>query len=268
MAGLYDMIYTVDGSLLLADIIAKGATLDITKMVIGSGYMPDGKSMGQMRTVVDPRIELPIKKKIRADDKAEIIIGSDFNNSEVTESFFYRELGVFAKGIYPDGTESDETLYMYGNAGDSAEYIPAHAGATAVEKRIDIITYVGSKTNVSVEIKGSLYVPQDVFDEEIQRINDQMSQSAEELNTLKQKFEELTILKLQVSGEKPDPGPWIWFDDQMDGLKPDTEFLLDLTAGDSGEVQAEVERKNYNVENATTSEQQITNGSIFVDVIN
>ena len=170
MAGIYDMIYTLDGNLLLADVIAKEATLDITKMVVGKGYLPDGKSMGQMREVVEPVVELPIKKKVRAEDKSEILISSDFTNSDVAEEFFYRELGIFVNATYPDGTQSGDILYMYGNAGDSAERIPVHSGSTVVQKRIDVLIYVGSKTNVVIEIADGLNVTRSEFDTEIQRL--------------------------------------------------------------------------------------------------
>lgn len=74
-------------------------------------------------------------------------------------------------------------------------------------------------------------------------------------------------LKLQVGGENPGDGPWIWFDNQMTDVQPEQEIVLVLTEGSDGEVQAEVDGKNYNVENATLDEQQITANNIFVDVI-
>lgn len=175
MAGIYDAVYTIDGGILLSDVIVKGAQLNITKMVIGSGYMPDGKSMGQMREVVEPVVEMPIAEKVRLDDQATMRIRSNFSNEEVQDGFFYRELGVFVQGIYPDGKTSEETLYLYGNAGDSAEYIPAHGGTTVVQKRIDLLTYVGSKTNVKVDVIDGLNVTREEFAEEIGKINETIS---------------------------------------------------------------------------------------------
>ncbi len=158
MAGLYDMVYTDEGAKLVAGILAEEAKLDMTKIVVGKGYMPDGKGLGQMEAMVQPVADLPIKKKERMGDESEIVIGTMFDNTEMAESFFYRELGVFAKAVHPDGSESKEVLYMYGNAGDSAEYIPAHSGNTVVEKKIDIVVYVGRKTNVVLEVAEAFFV--------------------------------------------------------------------------------------------------------------
>lgn len=173
MAGLYDMVYTESGENLLADVIAKEAVLDITKIVIGKGYVPGENDMEGMKAVVDPVVELPIKKKEKTEEESEVIIGSEFNNTEVREGFYYRELGVYAKGTYPDGSESDEILYLYGNAGDSAEYIPAHSGSVVVEKRIDVIVYVGGKTNVSLEVKEAFYATKEELTEAVRKIKDE-----------------------------------------------------------------------------------------------
>lgn len=170
MAGLHDMIYTESGENLLADIIAKEATLDITKIVVGKGYVPEGKNIAQMEAIVDPVVELPIKKKEKTEERSEIIIGTEFNNVTVQEGFHYRELGVYAKGVYPDGSESEETLYIYGNSGDSAEYIPAHSGSVVVEKRIDVIVYVGGKTNVSLEVAEAFYTTKEELEEAVQKL--------------------------------------------------------------------------------------------------
>jgi hypothetical protein len=170
MAGLYDMVYTLAGRNLLADIIAKEATLDITKIVVGKGYVPDEKNMEEMETVAVPVMELPIKKKTRVEERPQIIIGSEFDNTNIENPFYYRELGVYAKGIYPDGSESEETLYLYGNAGDSAEYIPAHSGSVVVEKRIDVIVYVGGKTNVSLEVAEAFYTTKEELEEAVQKL--------------------------------------------------------------------------------------------------
>lgn len=262
MAGIYDAVYTVDGGILLADVIAKEATLDITKIVLGSGYLPEGKGMQQMTDVAIPEVELPIKRKYRAEDAAEVVIGTDFTNETVTKSFYYREFGMYAKAIYQDETESEEVLYLYGNAGDSAEWIPAHSTSTAVVKRIDIVTYVGSKTNVNVEIADGINPTYEELEQELSDLKAEIEQEIDE------KILEIPGLELYIGSTRPTSNnPWIWFDGipQSEQAKA---FTLNLSEGNDADVQAEVEQKEYNVNNGTLNEDNLKEGEFFVDVIN
>ncbi|MFR8038623.1 MAG: hypothetical protein ACLU5E_01450 [Anaerovoracaceae bacterium] len=262
MAGIYDAVYTVDGGILLADVIAKEATLDITRIVLGSGYLPDGKGMQQMTDVAVPEVELPIKRKYRAEDAAEVVIGTDFTNETVTKSFYYREFGMYAKAIYQDETESEEVLYLYGNAGDSAEWIPAHSTSTAVVKRIDMITYVGSKTNVNVEIADGINPTYEELEQELSDLKAEIEQEIDE------KISEIPGLELYIGSTRPTSNnPWIWFDGipQSEQAKA---FTLNLSEGNDADVQAEVEQKEYNVNNGTLNEDNLKEGEFFVDVIN
>jgi hypothetical protein len=225
MAGLHDMIYTESGENLLADIIAKEATLDITKIVVGKGYVPEGKNIAQMEAIVDPVVELPIKKKEKTEERSEIIIGTEFNNVTVQEGFHYRELGVYAKGVYPDGSESEETLYIYGNSGDSAEYIPAHSGSVVVEKRIDVIVYVGGKTNVSLEVAEAFYTTKEELAEAVQKLES-------ETVPITQKGEAGGVAELDDNGKVPSAQLPSYVDDV---LEYDTAAAFPAT-GESGKI--------------------------------
>lgn len=263
MAGIYDAVYTVDGGILLADVIAKEATLDITKIVLGSGYLPEGKGMQQMTDIAIPEVELPIKRKYRAEDAAEVVIGTDFNNETVTKSFYYREFGMYAKAIYQDETESEEVLYLYGNAGDSAEWIPAHSTSTAVVKRIDMITYVGNKTNVNVEIEDGIHPTYEELNDELNNLKTEIEQEIDE------KIANIPGLEMHVGNTRPESSnPWIWFDGNPTEQAASQTFTLNLSEGNTADVQAKVEEKDYNVENGTLSEDDLKEGEIFVDVIN
>lgn len=262
MAGIYDAVYTVDGGILLADVIAKEATLDITKIVLGSGYLPEGKGMQQMTDIAIPEVELPIKRKYRAEDAAEVVIGTDFTNETVTKSFYYREFGMYAKAIYQDETESEEVLYLYGNAGDSAEWIPAHSTSTAVVKRIDMVTYVGSKTNVNVEIANGINPTYEELEQELSDLKAEIDRGIDE------KIAEIPGLELYVGGTRPESqNPWIWFDGTPAEQAAQT-FTLNLSEGNDADVQAKVDQKEYNVDNGTLNKDNLKEGEIFVDVIN
>lgn len=150
MAVFVQQDITNAGLLLLAK-VQTGGTLTFSKITVGSGYLPDTVSPRTIEQVVTPVINVDInKKEVNADRTA--TIGGIFTNRDVTEAFYFRELALFA--IDPD---LGEILYCYGNAGDTAELIPAHGGSTLVEKLIDIVTIIGSATTVSAIMASNAY---------------------------------------------------------------------------------------------------------------
>ena len=78
-----------------------------------------------------------------------------------TEGFYYRELGLYAEDPDP---EVGEVLYCYGNCGDLAEWIPPSGGATIVEKTIDIVTAIGTATNVTAYIPADAYATKEDYE--------------------------------------------------------------------------------------------------------
>lgn len=170
MAQFSNNSITEIGRLLLADVQA-GGQLQATKIVIGSGYIPGGKTARTMTTVVAPVKELVINKKERTND-GKVIYGGAFSNRDITTAFYFREFALFARVIYraEDGTITrmgDEALYSYGNAGASADLIPAYSTTTVVEKQMDLVTYVGNDTAVDMTIESGVYATQDQLAEEI-----------------------------------------------------------------------------------------------------
>ena len=55
-------------------------------------------------------------------------------------------------------------LYCYGNCGDLAEWIPPTGGATIVEKTIDIVTAIGTATNVTAYIPADAYATKEDYE--------------------------------------------------------------------------------------------------------
>lgn len=135
-----------------------GATLEATRIVMGSGYIPSGSTAATMTAVVAPVIELAINKKKRAGDGT-VTFGGAFSNETITEAFYFREFALFARVQYADGTYSDEALYSYGNAGGNADLIPAYSTSTVVEKQMDLVVWVGNETQVNLTVGSGLYTP-------------------------------------------------------------------------------------------------------------
>lgn len=74
-------------------------------------------------------------------------------------------MALYAKGVYEDGRETDEVLYSYGNAGATADLMPAYSAETAVERQIDLVTYIGNDTKINLEIASGVYVTQEQLEE-------------------------------------------------------------------------------------------------------
>ena len=149
------------GRMLLADVQA-GAVFTPTRIVIGSGSMPGGATTQGMMEVITPVKSLAINKKKRTPD-GKCVFGGVYTNEEVTEPFYFRELALYAKAVYlnEDGSvksEGEETLYSYGNAGATADYMPAYSTSTVVEKQMDLITWVGNNAQIDLSIESGLYV--------------------------------------------------------------------------------------------------------------
>ena len=168
MANFQNNAITDAGRNLLSH-VQMGAVFEPTRIVLGSGYLPAGTTTRTITAVVTPVKTLTINKKKRANDGT-VTIGGVYSNQDVSTSFYFRELGLYAKATYEDGTEVPEVLYSYGNAGDAAELMPAYSSGRPVERQMDIVTYIGNDTAVNLTIDSGVYVTQGELNEAIQSV--------------------------------------------------------------------------------------------------
>lgn len=152
------------GKMLLADVQA-GAVFVATRIVLGSGSMPGGATAQAMTDVITPVTSFSINKKKRTPD-GKCIFGGVYSNAQVTQAFYFRELALYAKAVYlnEDGTvksEGEEILYSYGNAGETADYMPAYSTSTVVEKQIDLVTWVGNDAQVLLNVESGVFLTQE-----------------------------------------------------------------------------------------------------------
>lgn len=145
MSGFDVNAITDAGSLLIAKVMASRGSITFTRIVMGDGYMPSSQVPEHMTAVVSPKATMEITK-CEVTGNGAAVVGGRYDNSEQSQDFEWRELGLYAKD--PD---LGEILYSYGNTGESAETIPAGGGATAIEKLIDVVTYVGNDVSVTAE---------------------------------------------------------------------------------------------------------------------
>ena len=135
--------------------VQMGAVFTPTKIVMGSGNLPAGTTVRTITAVVAPEQTLTINKKKRGND-ATVTIGGMYSNEDVTTGFYFRELALYAKAVYADGTEIAECLYSYGNAGSTADYMPAYTSGQPVERQIDLVVYIGNDTEVNLTIESGM----------------------------------------------------------------------------------------------------------------
>lgn len=147
MAAFINNDITAAGLLVLAKGVA-GQQINYTKIVLGDGYLEEGQTPRSLTGVVSPKATIDITKCVVNGDGT-VTVGGVFTNDQTNDGFYYRELG-----LYADDPDEDvgEVLYCYGNCGDLAEWIPPTGGATIVEKTIDIVTAIGTATNVTAYI--------------------------------------------------------------------------------------------------------------------
>ena len=156
------------GRRLLADVQA-GAVFIPTRIVVGSGEIPTGKTPATMSDVVTPVASLTINKKERTPD-GKAIIGGVYTNQDITEAFYFRELALYARAEYRDENGAvvqavAECLYSYGNAGSTADYMPAYSTSTVVERQMDLVVYVGNNATVDLTIASGVYVTREEFEQ-------------------------------------------------------------------------------------------------------
>ena len=156
MAVFSNNAVTDKGRILLAE-SQVGALFVPTKIVMGSGTKPSGSTPRSMTAVATPVVQLSINKK-RASDDGKVIIGGMYSNTSITEAFYFRELGLYAQLQLADGSFSEEVLYAYANAGSSADLMAA-ASSAVIEKQIDLVTYIGSDTQIDLTIESGAYIP-------------------------------------------------------------------------------------------------------------
>jgi hypothetical protein len=114
---------------------------------MGSGNL-GGQSQITLSAVIEPKVNLSITSLQHKSNYA--TVKGVFSNSDISEGFYWRELGVYAQD--PD---LGEILYCYGNAGALAEYIPSQT-SEIIEKVVSVSLIVGNVTSVSATIDESL----------------------------------------------------------------------------------------------------------------
>lgn len=241
MSAFYDNNVTDVGRLLLGD-VQMGASFVPTKIVIGKGYLPQGKTTRTMTDVADVVKELALNKATKNPD-GDAIFGAIFSNADIQEAFYYRELGLYAKGVYYNQSggverETAEVLYSYGNAGENAELIPAYSTGSVVERQLDLLVYIGNDTEVKLEIETGLYVTIPVFNDTVERLEKDIDEVRYIVDSTTAKKYEWAMQNGTLSLDEVDGDTKINIADKetLDAVKEKVDLIHTNTEGLSGKI--------------------------------
>ncbi len=164
MSAFNGLKFTTRGIALQAKVQA-GAQLKFTRIALGDGEL-GGSNISDLTSLKHEVKSLGIAK-LTTLSGGTAAVGTVLSNQSITTGFYWREVGVFA--LDPD---VGEVLYCYGNAGATAEYIPAGGGADILNKHIDVVSVVGNASNVTATIDDSLVY---ATKEDIQNLQNQIN---------------------------------------------------------------------------------------------
>jgi hypothetical protein len=129
-----------------------GHTLTFTRVALGDGTLAEGEDMLALTAIKSEKLSANISSFL---DKGngQYQLKFSVNNTTLDTGFWHREIGVMAK--IDDG---DEELYAYSYAGAAANFL--YDKTTPVQERfVNIDVLIGSATDVTVVIDGSVIYP-------------------------------------------------------------------------------------------------------------
>jgi len=150
MAVFGGILLTNNGRNLLAK-AQTGKVLKFTKVILGDGELGTTESITNISQLKNEILICDIIK-MQVLQKKKATITFILNNQELTEGFYWREIGLMAE----DPDTNEEVLYCYGNARNNGEYISEKNGTDILEKHINIDIIISNVENVSAKIDESL----------------------------------------------------------------------------------------------------------------
>lgn len=148
MSSYYGFVVTDDGHELIAKLVA-GQQLPISKIMVGTGSVPEGTDPHAMKALSEPVAAGTSTTPVYDGKSVRMIVEyrSDLNGG-LDHGFWLREYGVFA--FDPD---KGEVLIYYGTLGDYPQYVSA-ASPTGIDvRRFPVCIIIGEGLGVTVDYK-------------------------------------------------------------------------------------------------------------------
>lgn len=142
------LMLTADGKTLYAK-AQQGKPLQFTRFGVGDGNIGSGSLVNRTALISEKKSLLIDNVQIVNETQSAVI--ASLSNSDLAEGFYFREIGIFAK----DPDTQLEKLYLYDNAGDDGEFIPASTSGVIVNERLKILMLLENVTSVSFVPSGN-----------------------------------------------------------------------------------------------------------------
>ena len=139
----YGFCVTVQGEELIAKLVA-GSTLNLLYVMAGDGEVGDDCTPRTMTALSNPILKGTSTTPVVNDATVSMVL--EFNSSDLTESFYLREFGIFA-----DDPDDGTILFAYGTLGDYAQYMCAGTDTGVDIRRFPVTITIGEGVEVSID---------------------------------------------------------------------------------------------------------------------
>lgn len=149
----YCVYMTKDGYALQAKLFAEGGDVEITRVEVGSGVLPEDADWWKIKRLVEPRAKATSTKPLRRDCTVsmEIEYRTDMD-AGIEAPFQINEFGVFAIGA-----EGEETLILYGDLSDCPDTaVPLKYGGCV--RRYPVLMEIGPDAKVKLDYPAGAWV--------------------------------------------------------------------------------------------------------------
>lgn len=128
--------------------IIAGLNVTFKRIALGDGFDYNTEGFSQRTTLVNEVKSLTnLTMKITSTNVIELL--AKFSKGDLTDSFYFREIGVYI--VDPDD-ESQEILYAYGNKNNKGEYLTPHVDNYAIQKELPCLLSCGVASNVHINV--------------------------------------------------------------------------------------------------------------------
>ena len=145
MAEFSKLVITRKGQALLAKMLAGQGNIEFSKISASTAFY-EVEQLDALEELPDVKQANKISKITRTNDVA-VKVETAFSNTELTEGYYMRTLGLYA--IDPD---EGEILYAATTETTGNCYMPAYNGVTVSGVYVQLVTTVGNAENVSIKI--------------------------------------------------------------------------------------------------------------------
>lgn len=198
----YGGTITVAGRNIITNLIA-GKTIELTRVVVGKGKMPEGVEPIDMTDLVEPFAEGSTTRPVVENNVLNMTIEyrNDMNGG-LQESFWLNEFGLYAKT-----EDTDEVLFYYATLGDSPQPVNAYKDNRVDIRRFPISIAIASDAAVEIAYRPSTFVTESDAERIISvklglALSNTSSTIVEKLNIARSNWEELSDEEKEITGYK------------------------------------------------------------------